>query len=138
MLNKGCEKGKNVSQKVALDLLFNPFKNLNNVENDIDVVLPKNISEYNTVINQSICEQEVVTAIKSLKNNKACSDDMILNEFLKHAACKLMPVFLKIFNMIVFDSGIHDQRVLSVLFLKKNGDPANADNYRGISILSCY
>jgi hypothetical protein len=40
-----------------------------------------------------------------LKNNKACGGDMILNEFLKHAADKLMPVFVKIFN-IIFESGI--------------------------------
>jgi hypothetical protein len=32
---------------------------------------------------------------KLLKNNKACGGDMILNEFLKHAADKLMPVFVK-------------------------------------------
>jgi hypothetical protein len=30
---------------------------------------------------------------------------MILNEFLKHAADKLMPVFVKIFN-IIFESDI--------------------------------
>ena len=149
LLNRGCDKGKNVSQKVALDVFFNHFKTLNNVENDIDVVLPENVTEYNTVINQSICEQEVVNAIKSLKNNKACSDDMILNEFLKHAACKLMSVFLKLFN-IVFDSGIIPDswsKGFICPFYKKKGDPANVDNYRdpanvdnyrGITILSCF
>ena len=28
-------------------------------------------------------------AVKSLKNNKACGGDLILNEFLKHATVKL-------------------------------------------------
>jgi hypothetical protein len=50
--------------------------------------LPDNISEYNTVINETISEKEVTDAIKSLKNNKACGGDMILNELLKHAADK--------------------------------------------------
>jgi hypothetical protein len=68
--------------------------------------LPDNISEYNTVINETIFEKEVTDAIKSLKNNKACGSGIILNEFLKHAADKLMPpVFVKIFN-IIFESGI--------------------------------
>jgi hypothetical protein len=55
--------------------------------------------------NESISEKEVTDAIKSLKNNKACGGDMILNELLKHAADKLLPVFVKIFN-IIFESGI--------------------------------
>ena len=36
LLNKGCDKGKNVSQKVARDVFYNHFKDLNNVE---DVML---------------------------------------------------------------------------------------------------
>lgn len=66
---------------------------------------------------------------------------MILNEFLKHAADKLMPpVFVKIFN-IIFESGIipdcWSEDYICPIF-KNKGDPANADNYRGITILSCY
>lgn len=105
LLNKGCDKSKTVTQKVALNVFFNHFKELSNMQNDVDIVLPDNISEYNTVINETISEKEVIDAIKSLKGNKACGGDMILNEFLKHAADKLMPVFVKIFN-IVFESGI--------------------------------
>jgi hypothetical protein len=60
------------------------------MQNDVDIVLPDNISEYNTVINETISEKEVTDAIKSLKNNKACGGDMILNELLKHAADKLL------------------------------------------------
>ena len=43
--------------------------------------------------------------LSNLKNNKACGSDLILNVFLKHATVKLMPVFVRIFN-IVFHSGI--------------------------------
>jgi hypothetical protein len=69
------------------------------MQNDVDIALPDNNSEYNTVINETISVKEVTDAIKSLKNNKVCGGDMILNEFLKHADYKLMPVFVKIFNI---------------------------------------
>lgn len=88
LLNKGCDKSKNVVQKVALDVFFNHFKELNNVVNEVDVELPDNIPEYNYVINSDISEREVNDAIRSLKNNKACGNDSILNEFLKNASGK--------------------------------------------------
>ncbi|CAG2240630.1 unnamed protein product [Mytilus edulis] len=58
LLNKGCEKGKATQQKVAMNV-FDHFKNLNNVVNDIDIVLPDNVTEYNTVINEPISEKDV-------------------------------------------------------------------------------
>ena len=42
------------------------------MQNDVEIVLPDNISKYNTVINETISEKDVTDAIKSLKNNKAC------------------------------------------------------------------
>ena len=99
-----------------------------------------NVHEYNYLINQHITEKEVADAVKSLKNNKACSSDMVLNEYLKHTAPTLMPVFVKIFN-IVFDSGIVPDSWASGIIcpiFKNKGDPANVDNYRGITILSCF
>jgi hypothetical protein len=38
-------KSKNVVQKVALDVFFNHFKELNKVVNGVDVELPDNIPE---------------------------------------------------------------------------------------------
>lgn len=58
-------------------------------------ILPEKNSLYDTVINQSISGQEIAYAIKSYyKKYKACDDGMIFNEFLKHAASELMPVFV--------------------------------------------
>ena len=140
MLNRGCEKGKATQQKVAMNVFFDHFKNLNNIDNDVDIVLPDNVTEYNTVINENITEKEVLDAIKSLKNDKACSNDMILNEFLKHGVDKLLPVFVQIFNL-VFESGVvpdtWSEGYICPIY-KNKGDPANADNYRGITILSCF
>ena len=75
-----------------------------------------------------------------MKNNKACGGDLILNEFLKHATVKLMPVFVRIFN-IAFHSGIvpdsSSEGYICPIY-KNKGNPNDVDNYRGITILSCY
>ena len=72
-----------------------------------------------------------------MKNNKACGGDLILNEILKHAIVKLMPVFVRIFN-IVFHSGIApdnwSEGYVCPIY-KNKGNPHDVDNYRGITIL---
>ena len=75
-----------------------------------------------------------------MKNNKACGGDLIINEFLKYSASKLLPIFFSLFN-IVFDSGCIPETWSEgsiVPIYKNKGDPANADNYRGITVLSCF
>ena len=74
-----------------------------------------------------------------LKNNKACGDDQILNEFLKSTSQILIDVYVKLFNLIL-DKGIVPQSWLNgfIISLYKNkGDKKDADN-RGITILSCF
>ena len=121
-LNKCDTKGNKAVNKMAIDVLNDHFKNLNALDedDDNDIVFPTNITEYNIELNQDITEAEVLYAVKSLKNNKACGGDLILNEFLKHATVKLMPVFVRIFN-IVFHSGIVPvvgQKVIYVQYIK--------------------
>lgn len=38
LLNKGCDNSNTVKQKVAVDVFFDNFKNLNDVDNNADVV----------------------------------------------------------------------------------------------------
>lgn len=101
LLNKGCDKSNTVNQKVAdfsFRCFFDYLKNLNNVDNNADVVLSENVTEFNSVINEPITTDE----IKSLKNNKACENDMILNvnEFFKYGSVKRLPLFVKIFDIV--------------------------------------
>lgn len=101
LLNKGCDKSNTVNQKVAdfsFRCFFDHLKNLNNVDNNADVVLSENVTEFNSVINEPITTDE----IKSLKNNKACENDMILNvnEFFKYGSVKRLPLFVKIFDIV--------------------------------------
>jgi hypothetical protein len=141
-LNKCDTKGNKAVNEIAIDVLHDHLKNVNALDedDDNDIVFPTNITEYNIELNQDITEAEVLYAVKSLKNNKACGGDLILNEFLKHATVKLMAVFVRIFN-IVFHSGIvpdsWSEGYVCPIY-KNKGNPNNVDNYRGITILSCY
>ena len=52
-----------------------------NFENDFaDLNKNKNLSD---ILNSPISEKELQTALKNLKNNKACGVDNILNEHIK-------------------------------------------------------
>ena len=53
-------------------------------------------------------KEEILECIGKLKNNKACGDDQILNEFLKSTSHILIGVYVKLFNLIL-DKGIVPQ-----------------------------
>ena len=107
LINKSTEKQKSVVNKVALETFYDHFKNLSN-ENNEPVAFTFDIENVdindNTEVNRPFSEADILQAIKSLKNNKNCGTDLILNEFLKCASGKMLNV-LKLFN-IVFESGI--------------------------------
>ncbi|VDI38437.1 Hypothetical predicted protein [Mytilus galloprovincialis] len=62
------------------------------------------VTNLNVELNSVITVDEVVKAIKSLKNNKSSGTDLILNEFLKNSCQKMIDIYVKMFN-IVFKSG---------------------------------
>lgn len=74
------------------------MKNLNNVDNNVDVVLIENVIEFNLVINEFI----IIDVFKFLKNNKVCENDMIfnVNEFFKYGFVKCLFLFVKIFDIV--------------------------------------
>ena len=88
--------------------------------------------------NESITEEDVLNAIRALKNGKAYSKDLILNEFLKTSQELMLPLYTKHFNMI-FESGRVPEIWAEgyIIIYKNKGEILNPDNYRGITILSC-
>ena len=141
MINRSgnCNTKQNVLDKVSLECFHDHFKTLSNVQDGAEGDFTANID---TQLNTTITEKDIVKAIKLVKNNKSCGTDFILNEFLKNSCQKMSPIFAKlhVFN-IVFESGIiHDLWSVGIICpaYKNKGDAANPDNYRGITILSCY
>ena len=145
LINNACSNPKNSDHKVELNEFFEHFKKLNESDNQLDEdgfhdIDFENISEFNTELNSEITTEEVAKAIQSLKNNKACGNDLIINEFLKISCEKMLNIYSKIFN-IVFTTGIipnvWSEGVICTIY-KNKGDITNPDNYRGITILSCF
>lgn len=95
-----------------LDDLHAYFREINdqtyddeNIENNNS---DENADRLNEELNQSITENEIINAIKQLKNNKSCGPDEILNEHLKHTSQLMLPIYSNLFNLI-FDTGIVPQ-----------------------------
>ena len=95
-------------------------------------------NETNDEINHPISENEILQAIRSLKTNKAPGLDGIVNEQIKASIPYMVPIFVKLFN-IIFDSGIMpdtwtigniNQFTKIKVILKKT------ENYRPITLVS--
>ena len=96
--------------------------------------------QYPELLNSSITEGEILKCINSLKNNKSSANDRIINEYLKTTANMMLPIYVSYFNLI-FDTGIIPDTWLEGIIrpiYKKNGDPLKPENYRPITILSCF
>jgi hypothetical protein len=94
----------------------------------------------NERINRNITQNEIFKCIKNLKNNKACGDDCIINEYIKSTSNQFIELYEKLFNLI-FKSGVIPEMWVSGTiepFYKNKGDKFNPKNYRPIAIVSCF
>ena len=91
-------------------------------------------------LDKEISEEEILQAVKSLKNNKACGDDRVINEYIRSAIGLLLPVFKCLFNYVLETGNIPQDWTLGniIPIYKKKGDTNDLGNYRGISLLSCF
>ena len=89
------------------------------------------------ILNNSIKVDEILKAVKSLKNGKSAGADCISNEMIKNGIPVLLEPLCKLFNFI-FQKGtfpkIWNESYISLIH--KKGDKLNPNNYRGISITS--
>jgi hypothetical protein len=89
-------------------------------------------------LNSDITAEEMMKAVKYLKNKKASGSDCISNEMIRASASVLPNLYVHIFNTIlrsgVFPS-LWRENFIKPLF--KGGDMNNPSCYRGIAISSC-
>ena len=89
------------------------------------------------MIDKDFSLQELNTAIKGLKNNKACGEDGIPNELWKNLTIFQKSNLLKTFNKLYRENVLPPQwsNVLISPIYKKS-DPNSPSNYRPISLLN--
>jgi len=133
-----CEKSE-ATNKITSQAFYDYFKNLNaSAETCNDKT--ENSTANNQLLNQAFEEQEIANAIKSLRNNKACGCDELINEFFKALSVDLIPILSKFFNLILFTGQIPADWSLAIIkpLYKNKGSREDPSSYRGISILSCF
>ena len=104
IINRICDS-KQILSDISADTFLDHFKGLNQEqESDFLDISEEQVSHYNEELNREITEVEIRQAIKGLKNNKACADDAIRNEFIRASESVFMPIYTRLFN-IVFNNG---------------------------------
>ena len=89
-------------------------------------------------LDRQISTNELEKAISKLKINKACGQDGIINEFIKHSNVDIYNVILRIFNTILDTGFFPSQWSVGVIVpVHKKGDVNDPLNYRGITLVSC-
>ena len=90
-----------------------------------------------TELDEQISHEEILNAIHSLKNNKSCRVDNILNEHFHKAADILIaePFYIS-FNKILDSISFPATGLIVPLYKKGSFDDTN--NYRGITYISCF
>ena len=99
------EPKKNECIEVSLEDFETFFKNLNHKNPDLEKKHDENFGAENVeenadifeILNSSISDEEIATAVKSLKNKKACGVDNILNEEIKST----FSIFKKIYKKTI-------------------------------------
>ena len=95
------------------------FEDLNFLENDNDVIL-----------NSQITDAEILKCINSLKNNKACSNDNIINEYIKSTSDIMLPLYNCFFNLVLELDILPDSWLEGIIkpIYKNKGDPLQPEN----------
>ena len=139
---------KNTSQPNTppLDSFYEFFKHLNSNDLDpnddtVDDEILHNINPQDDThtLNSQITAEEIQKCIKKLKNAKAPGPDQILNEYIKNTSDLLLPIYVRLFN-IVLNTGIIPEKWVEGFIkpiYKNKGDTLNPENYRPITLLSC-
>ena len=124
--------------------LFTFFKDLNAApqtedEHNLPFEEILNIEQFNEELNSNISKEEIIRCVKKLKNNKACGEDKVVNEYIKSTVDIFLSVYEKLFNFIL-DTGIMpDVWLVGDIkpIYKNKGNPSDPKNFRPITILSC-
>ena len=134
---------KSESTQASLSNLFQYFKKVNagpeQAADDNGDLEDHDENEENFFINCPFTYEELLKAVTSLKNNKACGVDSVLNEHIKSSFNDMWPIYLRLFNIILEYGIVPDCWTLGVIkpINKHKGSKDDPSNYRPITLVSC-
>lgn len=114
---------------------MNECKVDNNNENLPEVA----VTDTYDFLNLPISDEEILEAVKKLKNNKSPGHDLVINEHIFTTVTIFLPVYRKLFNLIYDRGYVPDEWLIGIIkpIFKNKGDPTQPENYRPITLLSC-
>ena len=105
---------------------------------EIEECFRQNEESYIEELDAPMTMEELEKGIKDLKSEKASGVDLILNEFIVNASYSIKCLILLIFNNILLLEYFPDCWAKGdIIPIFKKGDINSANNYRGITLLSC-
>ena len=115
-------------------------KNVESKQNDdLDCFIKNNWDIFTPDINIPFTRSDLISSLKQLKNNKASSFDEISNEMLKTGGPILYEHLLKLFNKMFEFSVYPSMWKYDILNpIHKSDEKNDPNNFRGISIASCF
>ena len=117
--------------------LFSKVKE-NGTEEKVENFVSEALKKADTVGEPDFTFEELVFAIKLLKNNKASGPDRIPAEILKICPPHVLKLFLKILNKIKRKCHYPQKWALGITsLLFKEGDDEDPNNYRAITVTNC-
>ena len=136
------KQNKRAPVEISLDTARQHFEQMGKevTRSDENIVDPEaHTKDYNIDLNKDFTVEELKAAVKCIKNNKSCGVDNVLNEFIKHSPDTFIELLTKYFNIILNSGCIPEDWTLGIILpiYKNKGSPKEADNYRGITLLSC-
>ena len=101
-------------------------------------ILPKNTARIGA-LDYEITKEEIKLSAYVLRNGKASGYDRISNEMLICLFEERPEIFTKLFNALLQNPTSIDRWNISMINpIHKNGSKMDTDNYRGISLISCF
>ena len=136
------------SKMPPLNSFLDFFKNLNTQDESMQeddsnenmhIIDELNLDDDDQLLNSPITAEEISKCILNLKNSKAPGSDQIVNEYIKYSKNQLLPLYVRLFNIVLNTGVIPEQWTEGMIkpIYKNKGDTLNPENYRPITLLSC-
>jgi hypothetical protein len=134
-------KSKQPRNTIDIDTWFQHFRDLLERDvfndNDPETDTENELDDESDYFNRPISQEEVLLAVRKLKNRKAAGIDGMIGELLKNAiGCDRVLSFLVSFFNALFDKGVFPKSWSESIMmpLYKKGNINDPNNYRGISM----